>query len=162
MHTIVTRDTFTAYETVGTMGVVESPDFAAQTIEQPRNHDIPDHSCLPTGTYELVPHLSGHLHETDGTPLKTWALVNPALGVTHAAGDPIPADCPFPHRCEALVHPDNVAATLLGCIGPGETREQIEGGGWMVTSSRAAFGKWRSILGAGTLGHTLEIREVPA
>lgn len=159
MKTIVDRDTFTAFETVGKM-TVDGADYSAETIEQPRNHDIPGHSCAPVGTYDLEPHESGHLHEDDGvTPLMTWALVNPALGVTHRESDPIPADCPYPHRAEILVHPDNKADTLLGCIGPGERRMQLPSGRWEVTPSRPAFSRWRNILGKGTTGHTLEIRE---
>lgn len=159
MHTIVIRDLYTLFETVGTMGIVEVSSFGAQTIEQPRNHDLPDHSCVLVGNYRLVPHVSGHLHEEDGvTPLHTYALVNPDLGVTHYIDDPIPANCPYPHRATVLVHPDNFAVTLLGCIGPGLARLLVQGK-WEVTSSRVAFNKWRSYLGINVLGHTLEIRE---
>lgn len=159
MHTVVTRDIFTLFECVGTMDIVEAPKFGAQTIEQPRNNDIPDHSCAPVGVYQLVPHKSGHLHEDDGvTPLNTYALVNPALGVTHYISDPIPEGCAYPHRATILVHPDNLADTLLGCIGPGTNRQQTSTG-WEVTNSRVAFKQWRDILGTNVLGHTLEIRE---
>lgn len=156
MNLNLVRDTETEECTLGTMQV---GDAVYQTIEQPNNHDQPGHSCVPCATYQLVPHISGHLHEVDGvTPLQTWALVNPAVGIFHAPSD-VPADYEgeYPARKECLIHPANWAFQLEGCIAPGLFRKQSSQG-MMVTSSRDTFNDIREALGgAGTTGHTLTI-----
>lgn len=152
------RDTKTATETLGNL---TAGPVVADTIEQPDNHDTPGHSCIPVGTYQLVEHVSARLHEDDGTtPLRTWALVNPALGVTHAPSDPIPGGIGYPHRSECLIHPANYASQLEGCIAPGKSRTHILGnGGWMVTDSRATFKLIRAYLDAHPEDRTLTISE---
>ncbi len=105
--------------------------------------------------------MSARLHEDDGTtPLRTWALVNPDLGVTHSPDDPIPGGIGYPHRSECLIHPANYASQLEGCIAPGKSRTHILGnGGWMVTDSRATFKLIRSYLDAHPEDRTLTISE---
>lgn len=150
------RDTFTAAETLGKLAF---GDAVADTIEQPEGGDQPGHSCIPTGSYRLVEHTSARLHEDDGkTPLRTWALVNEALGVTHSPDDPLPAGCQYPHRSECLLHPANYASQLEGCIAPGASRGHLLGtAGWMVTDSRATFKAIRTYLDAHPEDRVLEV-----
>lgn len=152
------RDIHTATETLGKLAFGDSH---ADTIEQPSNHDLPGHSCIPLGTYQLVPHTSARLHEDDGvTPLRTWALVNPDLGVTHSPNDLVSPDCIYPHRSECLIHPANYASQLEGCIAPGASRAHMLGTtDWMVTDSRATFKAIRAYLDANPGDRTLTIAE---
>jgi Family of unknown function (DUF5675) len=161
MLIVLLRDTFTVTETLGKYDLRFFPEFSCDVLEQPRNHDIPDHSCIPTGTYQMVPHVSAHLHEDDGvTPLQTWAFVNPLLGVFHNPGDEVGYSGTYPVRTDCLVHPANFAAQLEGCQAPGDSRKQVNGS-WMVTNSRITFKKLRSLLGgAGTIGNSLMIQEL--
>lgn len=155
MNIQLTRDTFTANETLSTdvLG-----NFAFDTIERPDSGDQPGVSCVPMAEYELVPHISARLHEDDGvTPLSTWALVNPAVGVFHDEEDAIGYTGTYPVRTAVLIHPANFAHELLGCIAPGDSRLKMADGTWMVTNSRATFKKLRAILGQGTTGHTITI-----
>lgn len=155
MQIQISRDTFTPNET---LGVAILGNFAFDTIERPDLNDQAGVSCIPLGTYDLVPHVSARLHEDDGvTPLQTWALVNPSLGVFHYAADGASYNGTYPVRSTILIHPDNLASTLEGCIGPGDSRTKV-GEFWMVTNSRATFKKIRDILGGpGTTGHTIAI-----
>src|SRR5439155_9311628 len=75
------------------------------TIEQPWNDNLQGHSCIPEGTYQLVP------HSTEAHP-DTWAMVNPALDVYHQ-----PIDVPDGRiaRSACLIHPANWAFELKGC-----------------------------------------------
>ena len=155
MDLILIRDTFDPHET---LGKIQAGEAIYASMEQPWNNDQPDHSCLPAGTYRLVPHISGHLHEADGvTPLQTWALVNEALGVFHSQQD-VPADYSGgnPARTECLIHPANFASQLEGCISPGTSRQQY-GDVWEVIDSRIAFDAIRQYLGSGTSGNTITI-----
>lgn len=144
-----------------TLGVLTAGPIILDTIEQPDNHDAPGHSCIPPGSYTLVEHVSGRLHEDDGkTPLRTWALVNPQLGITHAPTDPLPGGIGFPHRSECLIHPANFASQLEGCIAPGKARSKVLGTDvWQVDDSRAAFKLLRSYLDAHPEDRTLTISE---
>jgi hypothetical protein len=148
MNLIMIRDTSTPNETLYKLQVGEQ---VFDAIGQPDNHDQPDHSCIPLGLYQLVP------HDTAAHP-DTWAMVNPALGVTHEPADPIPDDCTYPHRFACLLHPANFAHQLQGCFAPGMGRS-LAGGMWMVTDSRMAFTAIQEMLEPGTTGHTLEIKE---
>lgn len=154
----LTRDTKTFAECLGRLTFGST---SCETIEQPDNHDTPGHSCVPVGTYTLVPHTSARLHEDDGkTPLRTWALVNPALGITHSPNDPLPGGIGYPHRSECLIHPANYASQLEGCIAPGSRRAPTLGGGpMMVTDSRATFKAIREYLDTHLEDRTLTISE---
>ena len=146
-----------------TLGILTVGGKTFHIIEQPDNHDMPDHSCIPLGAYTLVPHISGRLHEMDGvTPLRTWALVNPGLGVTHSPNDPVRGGIGYPHRSECLIHPANYASQLEGCLAPGDGVSKLLGSkSWMVTNSRDAFGWIREYLDANTDDRTLIITESP-
>ena len=148
MNLIMIRDLSTPKETLYKLQVGEA---IYDAIGQPDNHDEPNKSCIPLGTYELVP------HDTAAHP-NTWALVNPDLGVTHEPGDLPSVGCQYPHRFACLIHPANFANQLQGCFAPGMSRLQGPWG-WMVKDSRAAFTAIQEILEIGSMGHMLEIKE---
>lgn len=148
MNLIMIRDTSTPAETLYKLQV---GDVIYDAIGQPDNHDEPNKSCIPLGTYQLVP------HDTQKHP-NTWALVNPDLGVTHEPDDLISVGCQYPHRFACLVHVANMASQLAGCFAPGMSRKHSSWG-WMVCDSRVAFNQIQNILGIGSTGHTIEIKD---
>ena len=139
MNLLLTRD---ADDGTCTLGVLILQNYVWQTIERPWIPDpahiggLQGRSCVPVGIYDLV------IHDSEAHP-ETWALVNPALGVTHWG----------PSQCSAvLIHPANVAAELRGCIAPGLIR-----GPRAVLRSRDAFAQLKAAL-PWVNGHKLEIR----
>lgn len=150
MHLVLTRDLYTAKETLGILKVA-SEQF--QSMERPwvpgndpgEDGGEPRISCVPEGIYALV------LHNTPKHP-RTFALVNDALDVVH---NPTPGK-----RSSILLHPANWARELEGCIAPGRERLPSDGE-WMITESRACM---RAILALvpWEAGHTIEIiRGIP-
>lgn len=82
----------------------------------------PNNSCVPAGTYKLIP----HLHHGR----KVVALVNPGLGVYYE-------DLDRPNgvgRFMILIHAGNTHQDVVGCISPGTGRSNQ-----MVTHSRDAM-----------------------
>jgi len=146
MELVLIRDHFTANET---LGVLKLAELRFQTIERPWIPDpdpgedggMPHVSCIPEGTYALVPH-SSVKHP------RVFALVNDALDVVH---NPTPGK-----RSDILIHAANWARELEGCIAPGRERVR-DGNGWMVTHSAESM---RAIMAALSweLGHTIIIR----
>lgn len=117
---------------VCTLGVLRLGDSYWQTIERPWIPDpsglpggLAGRSCAPVGTYDLV------LHDSEAHP-ETWALVNPALGITHFGPSP---------RSAILIHVANYAWELRGCIAPGLIR-----GPQSVLKSRAAMAQIKAAL----------------
>ena len=108
----------------------------------------PDRSCVPAGTYSLA------LHDSHRHP-RTWALVNPALGIYHEPAD-VPRDC-FA-RVACLLHVANFVDQLEGCVGLGNARETAQPPA--VWQSGAAM---RALQGAlpWTGGHELVISYAP-
>lgn len=104
-------------------------------------------SCVPLGTYRLVPHAS----RKHGN---TWALVNHALDVVHFEGDDHDPD---PDRSTCLIHPAVYVEHVIGCIGVG-TRAQPTTRGYMLCDSAKAMRMLRAAL-PWVDGHTLEILE---
>lgn len=101
----------------------------------------PNVSCVPPGVFDLV------LHDTFKHP-KSFALVNPALGVIHEP------DAAYPTaRVACLLHIANEISELEGCIGLGMTRP----GPCSIGSSRIALEIFNRQVPWVT-GHTLEIR----
>ncbi len=105
----------------GTLGTLQAGTLAVQTLELPWEPapppslcGRPDVSCVPAGTYRLA------LHDSPAHP-RTFALVNPALGVFHAIQDVTPGlkGC----RTEVLLHSANYTSELEGCIAVGLTRQ---------------------------------------
>ena len=141
-----------------TRGVLQADGLTLQTIElswwpaadgSPGGHSLT--SCVPPGAYEL------RLHSSAKHP-RTWALHNPVLGVYAEPGD-IPPGLSYTPRTDCLIHPDNVTATLEGCIGPGLTRGTLNGEP-AVLSSVEAFAQLQAVL-PWTAGHTLTISGAP-
>ncbi len=128
------------------------------TIERPWLQDLPGKSCVPVGTYALVPHtvVNGPLHG-----LQTYAFSNAELGVFPEP----PADYsgPNPVRVACLIHPANWAFQLEGCIAPGLARGLLVPPGSpalepAVLSSDDAFREIIGVLGVGASGHSLVIQ----
>lgn len=104
-------------------------------------------SCVAEGLYDLK------LHDSTAHP-KTWALVNPALGVWHLPQD-IPAGT-INGRSLVLVHNANLVIQLKGCIAVGLARSQLNGEP-DVASSVTAMTRLREAV-PWIEGHTLLIR----
>lgn len=102
----------------------------------------PDVSCVPPGVYQLK------RHDTVKHP-KSFALVNPELGVIH---EPDPA---YPYaRTACLIHVANRTRDLEGCIGIGEGC-----GDCLLFDSRLGLRKFQDQV-PWMEGHFLEIRDV--
>ncbi len=101
-------------------------------------------SCVPLGSYRLVP------HDSEAHP-RTWALVNEELDVIHYPDSRRPNA-----RTAVLIHPANWAHELRGCIAPGTRTVLDSEGRHMVAESRKAFGLIQQC--ASWEEHELEIR----
>lgn len=154
MNIVLIRDTFTEFETLGTIAI-NNQRF--HTIERPwiagndpgEDAGEPGKSCVPVGTYQLV------LHDTPKHP-HSFALVNPALDVVHL---PTPG-----FRSSVLIHAANWAYQLEGCValGLGRVVDHKPGvSAWRVTSSLAAVAHFSRLV-PWELGHTLTIQRGPA
>lgn len=137
-----------AMHTDCSLGVLTAADVLLETIERPWIPD-PDSpggrkgvSCVPRGLYKLFK------HSTEAHP-KTWALVNPDLGVIHWPDEEHPNA-----RTVCLIHAANFASELRGCIAPGLYRAFA--GQWMVNQSRRAIDELMARV-PWTDDHTLEI-----
>lgn len=98
--------TRTIYTNDAVYGYLRFPDgMVLTTVERPWYDNEPHISCVPEGTYQLVPHSTARFPDT-------WALVNHALGVAHQP-------TPGVRRSAILIHAANVADELEGCIAPG-------------------------------------------
>ena len=124
---------------MGCMGelIVEGEHFC-YTMEQPWRQNRRFVSCVPVGTYDLIPYDSPKYGQT-------YALENEMLDVfayQDEAGDG--------GRYACLFHPANWAHELQGCIAPGYGKSWGQKGGHlpnlMVTRSRDAFTKLYEIL----------------
>lgn len=102
-----------AYGPEATMGRLYVGDTTLWTIERPWMDNKPFESCIPTGTYKVVPYSSAkypHVWEVTGVP----------------------------ERSKILIHVANYAHDVQGCIGVGMTKAK---GAWSVSNSRDAI-KW--------------------
>ena len=152
MNLTLVRDAALPYATLGTLGGLPQ---VLQTLELPWVQDpsgapcgAPGRSCVPVGEYQLA------LHDTPAHP-KTFALVNPDLGVYHEPGD-VPAGtgaC----RVAILIHVANYASELEGCVGVGTARYKTPSQ-WMITQSAHAFTLLTQAV-PWEVGHTLTITE---
>ena len=140
MNLFLTRDYRDPFVTLGTLSINGS---RWQTLERPWIKDDASVcgrkgvSCVPTGTYRLVP------HNSESHP-KVWALVNPVLQVYHFDQDVPVSQCGVA-RTTVLIHPANYASELRGCIAPG--KERRKNGSWGVYRSRDALNEIRNALG---------------
>ena len=125
---ILTREQSSKSET---MGLLTVNGVSLHTIERPW---IPSHpggkpfsSCVPAGTYKLVPH-------TRSNGDQVVALVNPGMAVYYQSSDR-PTDA---GRYLILIHSGNWSTDVVGCIAPGVDRA-TSAQGVMVTKSRVAM-----------------------
>ena len=147
MNLILQRTSSTPECTQGTLTLPSATELHTLELPWKPNPDAPggepDISCVPAGIYEL------ETHDTVKHP-KTWALVNPALGVIH---EPAAA---YPNaRTACLIHVANTVSDLEGCIGVGTDAQPC-----YISNSRVAFQALQSQI-PWEDGHTLEIRDAP-
>lgn len=119
------------------------------TLELPYVDNLIDRSCVPLGTYELIPYDSPKHGPT-------WCLHNPALNIY--SGPVIPEG----GRAYCEIHSANWADQLLGCIAVGLDQQPMLDpmSGTVepaVENSRNALTELVAVLGAMSHGHTLSI-----
>lgn len=139
----------TVGNSTATRGVLNVQGRTFYTVEQPWNDNNEDKSCVPAGTYQLIPYLS----PKHGS---TWCLHNPGLNI-YGMGD-----IPLGGRSYVEIHSANWAEQLEGCIALGMTGHPtldpltgiVEPA---VEESRDAIAAFTQILGPMTSGHTLNI-----
>ncbi len=133
---------------VATTGTMLAAELSLYTLELPWRNNAADQSCVPAGTYDLIPYFSPK-HQA-----WTWCLENPSLGVT--------ADGRHGTRSRCEIHSANWAPQLLGCIALGlnglpmldPATGKVEPA---VESSKDAIADLLALLGANSAGHTLTI-----
>lgn len=121
------------------------------SIEQPWRNNLQGHSCVPAGTYEMIPYNSPKHGPT-------WQLHNPALNIYGKGA------VPHGGRSFCEIHSANWAEQLEGCIALGldhkpmldPLTEKIEPA---VEGSRDAIAHLLTILGPLSSGHTLTITD---
>jgi hypothetical protein len=132
----------------GTLSIDGQP--FCDTCEQPWNNNIPDHSCIPVGDYELQPYNS----PAHGP---TVVFHNPALGI-YGTPAQIPAGQAGRSLCE--IHPANWPFQLKGCLAVGGKVMDLGKNGLGVTDSVAHFqalaAKWGN-----RAGLTASVRRIP-
>ena len=97
-------------------------EFVCFTVEKPWKGNQSFHSCVPHGTYKLMPWSSSKHPDT-------FYLFNPANNV-YRYQQPDPSA-----RYAILIHPANYAKDVEGCIGLGDNFS-VYGGLPMVTNSK--------------------------
>ena len=107
------------------------------TCEQPWKGNLPNHSCIPEGDYQLLPYES----PAHGA---TVVFHNPALGI-YGTPEMIPHGKTGRSLCE--IHNANWPHQVKGCIAVGSEIKDIEPNGRGVTSSVATFAKLISCWG---------------
>lgn len=123
------------------VGVMVLPNLLIHTIERPLIIEpafpsgVPFRSCIPYGKYEIIPHASSKFK-------KTWALVNPKLGVYQYRDDRVNEY----DRYACLIHVANWAKEVSGCIGPGIGASRDNESEHLVTKSVAAIGYMESVI----------------
>nr|WP_086940029.1 DUF5675 family protein [Thaumasiovibrio occultus] len=129
MKTLTLHRRYFKHGTFGTLHSTTGEELCA-TVERPWLNNKPRESCVPSGTYRLLPHNS----PTFGA---CYALEAEALGVTRWGPS---------LRSHILIHVANLPSELAGCIAPGETFGSVNGE-WGVIRSRAAFNRLMDFLG---------------
>jgi hypothetical protein len=132
-----------------TTGSVEAGPQSYFSIEQPWRDNLADESCVPSGSYELIPYNS----PTHGY---TWQLHNPDLNIYGMGAVPTGGR----DYCE--IHAANVASQLEGCIAlgtqTGTMPDPISGQTVKaVLNSRIALDMFVQLLGPMSTGHILNI-----
>lgn len=141
------RDASTDESTSGVLTTEDGITF--YTIEQPWRGNLRGHSCVPKGTYELVPYVS----PKHGS---TFQLHNPELNI-YGRGSPPPGG-----RSLCELHSANWAEQLEGCIALGLEDQpmydpltgHVEPA---VEESASAVTRLFELMGPMTQGHSLVI-----
>jgi hypothetical protein len=112
-----------AGDAVRTIGTLTVGQFTFATVERPwlptadHSGGTNRQSCVPVGTYAVIPHHSIHFPNT-------YAIVNPALHVWYQPGD-IPEG--KKGRTAILLHVGNRVRDVVGCIGVGKEHGTLGG-----------------------------------
>lgn len=105
-------------------------EFFSVAVERAWENNVPFKSCIPEGSYKLVPHESPKYGSC-------YAFEASSLGVTiHGPSQ----------RTHCLIHPANLPTQLAGCLALGE-RFGVVKNEWAVMSSESAFQRLRALLG---------------
>lgn len=137
--------TRTSYVSQATCGELELNGETLYSIEQPWRDNEKGRSCVPEGTYDLVPYRS----PKHGA---TWYLRNHALGVGDIGEN----------RSYCELHAANWATQLEGCVALGHDNQPMVDPSTgqiapAVEGSRDAIATLTAALGEMTTGHTLTI-----
>ena len=108
----------------GTFGTLHREDGSKVCViaERESQNNIANRSCIPEGTYQILPHNSPKFG-------KCYALEAPSLGVTREGPS---------LRTHILIHKANTPSQLQGCLAPG-VAFGVFGDDWGVLNSTAAF-----------------------
>lgn len=132
-----------------TVGTLTCGDLTLHTIEPAWRDNKPDVSCVPAGTYQLLPYLSPR-HG------RTWRLHAPALNVWGLDSAP-----PTPMRTEVEIHTGNVASESEACllVGMAASTMMDKSGAIVpaVLDSVIALGKLRELTDGASEEETLTI-----
>jgi len=127
----------------GTFGEWVIGHFTIKTIEREWLNNQRNVSCIPAGTYDLVPHTRPNGDEV-------YAIVNEDFGVYLYPNDKAERDL-------ILVHVANIIDDIEGCIGPGSAYGGSKKGMFGVHNSSVAMVNLRGLLGR-TETHKLHIK----
>lgn len=124
-----------SYAPWGTYGTLRCGDTILHTVEQPWNANKSGASCIPEGTYRLLPHTSSRYPNV-------WALVNHDLNIYYQPGPTTPKT----GRYGILIHVANAPKDVRGCIGVGMAGHAMINGSWGITSSKQAIAFLRDFI----------------
>lgn len=103
------------YQKTQTLGIFTGPGISLVTMELKWLNNTPQKSCIPEGTYTVLPRTSPKYG-------KHFHIQN------------------VPNRDLILIHSANFASQLLGCIGVGKSFADIDGDGNMdISASKIAL-----------------------
>lgn len=125
MKLLIERINGSDKQTIGRMFVLDGEGFSLEdfpSLELPWRDNKVEVSCIPTGTYQVVKHIS------------------PKFGKCFWVKN-------VPGRSEILIHRGNFYSDILGCILPGIDMSDINNDGHIdVTSSTKAMDKLLDLL----------------
>lgn len=137
---------------IASEGTLSAGALKVFTLEDPWNDNKPFKSCIPAGTYQLLP-FNSVKHPA------CWVMYNPELNIYRQPGE-IPAGKKGEGRFACLIHAGNWETDVEGCIAVGLRRGMTRNPSAnrmepSVHDSRAAMDKLRLVLGRDA--HTLTI-----
>ncbi|MCG7499373.1 DUF5675 family protein [Vibrio sp. Of7-15] len=108
----------------GTFSTLHRPDGSqvCVVLERSWQNNQPNVSCIPEGTYHMLPHHSPKFGDC-------YALEEAKLGVTRFGPST---------RTHVLMHKANKVSQLQGCLAPGVAFGVLDGE-WAVLNSTSAF-----------------------